>query len=395
MQKIIILGGTFFQIPVIEYAKSMGLFVITCDYIESNPGHKISDTYYNISTTDKDGILNLAINEKVIAVLAFASDPAAATAAYVNEKLGVYGTTYQSSLILSDKGLWRDFLVNNNFNSPNYLTFTNAAGLINSNSINYPIMIKPTDSSGSKGVTKVNEKYELIPAINYAFEHSRNAKLIAEEYVRKVGFQIGGDAYIGNNKIEFVCFGEQQVDSSVNEHVPCGMIFPAKISLEIEKKIIKEINRLARLLDLKNIIINIEVMVDVEDNVYLMEIGPRSGGNFIHKAISELTGIDLAEVAVNSLIDQASYRIPKQESDLAASVTCYYAIHAHKPGELYDVNFVKPELLKEKIIFKNKGEFIEMFNGSNATIGILIYSSDTRHDIDEIFKYPCEVVVND
>lgn len=392
MKKIIVLGGTYFQIPVINYAKSNGFFVITCDYLPGNPGHKLSDKYYNISTTDKDAILDIAINENVVGVIAFASDPAAPTAAYVNEKLGVWGTSYDSVLVLSEKDLWRKFLSENKFNSPKAYSFNNICDL-NEFKFNYPVMIKPTDSSGSKGVRKVNSYEELQVAIDYAKQFSRNSRLIIEEYVSKVGCQIGGDAYIGNNEIDFICLGDQQVDNKVNVYVPCGMIFPSSCSDNIKNKIVGEINRLAKLLDLKNLIINIEVMVDSNQDIYLMEIGPRSGGNFIHKAIYELMNIDLARVAVESLCMNES-TISFEMINKSRNYTCYYALHAGEVGKITDFSIVKKELLIEDILFNDIGDEVSAFNGSNSTVGILIYKSKNKENIMDLFSFPSTVICN-
>lgn len=393
MKKILILGGTYFQIPVIEYAKEKGFFVITCDYLPDNPGHKLSDKYYNISTTDKDAILDIAIKENVVGVIAFASDPAAPTAAYVNEKLGVWGTSYDSVLVLSEKDLWREFLAKNKFNTPKAYSFSHSNDLEKFH-FNYPVMIKPTDSSGSKGVRKVNSQQELQIAIDYAKQFSRNNRLIIEEYVSKVGCQIGGDAYIGNNKIDFICLGDQQVDNKVNAYVPCGMIFPSSCSDEIKNKIVDEINRLAKLLDLKNLIINIEVMVDSNQDIYLMEIGPRSGGNFIHKAIYELMNIDLAMIAVESLSTNKSV-ISFNSINHSNIYTCYYALHADSVGKITDLSIVKKELLIEDVLFNDIGNEVSVFNGSNSTVGILIYKSGNKENIMEVFSCPSKVICNE
>ena len=96
MKKILMLGGSMQQIPIIKRAKEMGLYVITCDYCPDNPGHKFADEYYNVSTTDLDAVLELAKRLNIDGIVAYASDPAAPTAAYVSEKLGLPGNPYQS-----------------------------------------------------------------------------------------------------------------------------------------------------------------------------------------------------------------------------------------------------------------------------------------------------------
>ena len=99
MKKLLMLGGAMQQIPAIKQAREMGHYVITCDYEPTNPGHKYANEYYNVSTTDLKGVLNLAKELDIDGIVAYASDPAAPTAAYVAEKLGLPGNPYELTLI--------------------------------------------------------------------------------------------------------------------------------------------------------------------------------------------------------------------------------------------------------------------------------------------------------
>ena len=101
------LGGSDIQVPGIEFAKSLGYYVITCDYLPDTPGHKISDKYYDVSTTALEGVLEIARKENIDGITAYASDPAALTASYVSEKMGFaksapifsFSLTIETSLI--------------------------------------------------------------------------------------------------------------------------------------------------------------------------------------------------------------------------------------------------------------------------------------------------------
>ena len=118
-KKILFLGAAPSQIPPIKYAKSQGYYVITCDYLPENPGHELADEYHNVSTTDKDAVLELAKKLEIDGIVAYASDPAAPTAAYVAEKMGLPGNPYDSVLILARKDLFRAFLKDNGYKNDN------------------------------------------------------------------------------------------------------------------------------------------------------------------------------------------------------------------------------------------------------------------------------------
>ena len=148
MKKILFLGASPFQIPPIKYAKKQGHFVITCDYLPTNPGHQFADKYINISTTDIDAVLKIAKEEKIDGIVAYASDPAAPTQAYVANELGLPGNPYESVKILARKDLFRKFLVENNFVTPRSRSFYSISDAISwIDEITFPCIVKPVDSS--------------------------------------------------------------------------------------------------------------------------------------------------------------------------------------------------------------------------------------------------------
>ena len=115
MKKILLLGGSAQQIVAIETAKRLGLYTVLCDYLPDNPGQYVADKFYLVSTTDKEAVLAAAQAEDVDGVLAYASDPAAPTAAYVAEKLNLPGSPYWAVNTLCCKDLFRAFLAENGF----------------------------------------------------------------------------------------------------------------------------------------------------------------------------------------------------------------------------------------------------------------------------------------
>src|SRR6056297_3205984 len=117
-KKILLLGGSYGQLSAIVKAKKRGLYTILCDYLPDNPGRALVDQYYEVSTTDKSAVLDIAKKHEIDAVLAYASDPAAATQAYVSNKLGLKGNPEKSVYVLSNKNVFRAFQRENNFSIP-------------------------------------------------------------------------------------------------------------------------------------------------------------------------------------------------------------------------------------------------------------------------------------
>lgn len=232
MKKILLLGGSAQQIPAIEYANKQGYYTVLCDYLRDNPGQYYVDKFYCVSTTDKEAILEVSQKEKVDGIVAYASDPAAPTAAYVAETMGLPTNPYKSVVILAYKDKFREFLKANDFNCPYFISSNNYDEINESiPEFKIPVMVKPLDSSGSKGVKKVESLNELRAAYNDAREQSRGKKVIVEEYITMAHkYIIGGDCFVLNGKVVF--WGLLNCHRNFNENplIPTGKSHPIQVS---------------------------------------------------------------------------------------------------------------------------------------------------------------------
>lgn len=379
-KRILFLGGSYAQIPIIKEAKKRGWYIITCDYLPQNPGHKLANEYYNVSTTDKEGVLNLAKKVKPHFIVAYASDPAAPVAAYVSEKIGLEGNPYESIRILSEKDLFRFFLKKNGFNTPNSVSITiDDDAFAKIENLKYPIMVKPTDSSGSKGVSKVNNIDELKKALDYAFSFSRNKRIIAEEFIDNEKGDIHGDGFVINGELFFSCLGDHIYNSTINPFNPTGTTWPTKIDKNVVNTIEKEIAEIIHKTGFKNGPINIEARITKNGTPYVMEIGPRNGGHFVPQAIEYATGFNM----VKALLDVLDGKKPEINKD-NIKPTAYIAIHSDKSGVLEKLKIdseIKP-YIKEFHQYIQPGEKVKSFQGANAAIGILLLSFHTREEMD-------------
>jgi len=383
MKKVLMLGGSHFQVPSIKTAKEMGYYVITCDYLPSNPGHKYADEYHNVSTTDKEAVLKLAKELKIDGIVCYASDPAASTAAYVSEQMGFPTNPYKSVEILSNKDLFRNFLAENNFSVPKakgYSSIENAKK--DFCSFKMPVMIKPVDSSGSKGVSKIDSIKLLEEKAKYALEFSRAKRFIIEEYVEKYGYQIAGDGFSVNGKLVFRCFANEHFDiSSNNPFVPIGESWPYNMPERIHQKVHNEIQRLLTLLGMKTGAYNFDIRIDKDENIYLMEIGPRNGGNLIPQVIKYATGVDMVYYTIKAAMGEDCSDLNMVEPK--GFWSCYM-IHNEKPGIMQnlwiDESFEKNNIVEFDMIY-NIGDKIPSFTGSNGTLGTMILKFESMDEM--------------
>ena len=162
MKRVLLLGGSRYLIPVIDAIHKLGYCAITCDYLPDNIAHKYSDEYYNVSIVDKDAVLDLAKRINIDGIMSFACDPGVIVAAYVAEKLGLPTNPYKSDKILQNKYEFRKFLKDNNFNVPKAKGYTNIDdAILDFSTFSLTVIVKTTDSAGSKGVTKVDNITQL------------------------------------------------------------------------------------------------------------------------------------------------------------------------------------------------------------------------------------------
>ena len=389
MKKILLLGGSAQQIVAIKTAKRMGYYTILCDYLSDNPGQHHADKFYCVSTTDNDAILEVAKKEKVEGIVAYASDPAAPTAAYVSEQLGLPTNPYKSVDILCNKDKFRSFLEEHNFKTPKakgYSSVEEAKKDIEQ--FKLPVIIKPVDSSGSKGISKVNSIDELEELATYALSYSRAKRFIIEEFVTMKGYQVAGDGFVVDGDLVFRCFANDHFNSvGLNPYIPISASFPLDMPQKVHSKIHSEIQKLLNLLDMHMGAYNFDIRVSDNNDIYIMEIGPRSGGNFIPQVIQYATGVNMVEYVIRSAMGEDCSDLKMIEPD---GYWSYYAVHSQQSGILKEVKIneeAKENNLIEMHMNYKVGDDIPAFVGSSTSLGILLMRFDSMEQMLDMMDH--------
>lgn len=389
MKKLLLLGGSRYLIPVIQIAKKLGIYVITCDYIPDNDAHKYADLYCNISIIDKDEVLKAAMRLNIDGVLSFACDPGVVTAAYVAEKMNLpFQGSYESTRILQDKGLFRQFLSENGFHVPHAKRYEDKlAPFEELDLFNWPVMVKPVDSAGSKGVTRVDEVSDLERAIEVAIRNSHNGAFIIEDFICFEGYHSSADPFSVDGKLEFVTYSDQLFDKEAeNPYTPSLIIWPSSMKKEYQDILSAETQRLISLLGLSTGIYNIESCVSTDGIPYLMEISPRGGGCKIAELQKMAFGVDLIENEVRKAVGMPLREIVQSACD---GYWCEMVVHA-KPGQsgILKEIIIDPEI-KEKYIkvidlSVKPGDYVMPFTGANMSLGDMFLQFDSREELDRI-----------
>lgn len=373
---ILLLGGSQQQVIAIQTAKRLGYRTVLCDYLPDNPGRLHADVSYLESTIDRERVLQVARREGVSGVLAYASDPAAPTAAYVAECLGLPTNPLASVETLSEKHLFRDFLARHGFPCPRVRVVgadVSAASLLSmAGVLSYPLMLKPTDSSGSKGVTRIDEP-DMVAferALAHAREFSRNGTLVLEEYIRP-GFPrvIGGDVFVVRGRVTFWGIMSCLRDEALGGLVPVGERYPSGLTGAQEGVVRQQVQRLVSELGMRFGELNVEMIIDEGGTPHFLELGARAGGNMIPAQLSDISGIDLVEANVRFAMGGT------MDVDFGGgtAVVCSYVLHAPRDGLLDGID-VAPELLPQvyrTVAYVRPGGRVGRFDGADKAVGIM------------------------
>ena len=385
MKKLMILGGSRYAIPVIKSAHELGIYVITCDYLPENVAHRYSDEYCNASIVDKELVLKKARELQIDGITSFGCDPGVVTAAFVAEKMGLPSVgSYESVCILQNKGRFRHFLEENGFNVPVAKSYTCIDDAIKDVELfHWPVIVKPTDSAGSKGVTKVENASDLSRAIKCAIDKSFSNEFIIEDFIEKKGCSSDTDSFSIEGRLSFVSFNAQRFDvNASNPYAPAAYSWPSTMSEEHENELKSEIQRLISLLGLKTSIYNIETREGIDGKAYIMECSPRGGGNRLAEMLRYATGVDLIKATVLSAVGEPVDDVKQKPYKGFWGIAI---LHSDNSGR-FEKLLVDEEIQKyviEEDLWVKPGEWVDSFNAANNAIGTVVFRFESKEMMEE------------
>lgn len=394
-KKLMILGASRVQLPPIQYAKAAGYHVIACDMNPESVGKQYVDEFYPVSTTDLDAVLSLAEKCRIDGIVTYTADAAAPTVAYVGNKLGLPSNPYESVLTLARKDAFRKFLKENNYYTPKagvYSTWQSALEEIED--YTFPVLVKPCDSAGSRGVVKLSKEEITSDSFKKIFDKaqsfSRANKVVIEGFVQRKKYQVAGDGFAVGGELVFRCFANEHFNTDCNPLVPIGESFPWIFDENTQQRAHDYIQSIFTKLDFEFGAFNFDFMITEDDDVFVIEIGPRNGGNLIPQVTRYATGVDMVEYTIKAAMGEDC-------SDLkmvsAKGYHASYMIHS-KTGGSYGGLEVKDSLkgnILEHHMYIQPGEQVEAFNMAGHAIGEMILKFDSEGEMlekmDHMEKY--------
>lgn len=397
---LMLLGGSRHQVMAIEAAKRLGYRTVLCDYLPDNPGQFVADTFYLESTTDREKMFEIARKERIDGIISFGSDAANPNAAWIAERLGLPTNPYESVLTLSEKYLVRPYLRDHGFACPGQISFSakdSAARVIEKaeeQRLGYPLVLKPTDSSGSKGVSVIEAPDEdlIAAAMREATEYSRNDTLVAEEFIT-YGYPhlIGGDIFVAHGRVSFWGLMDCLRDESLGGLVPVGKAYPCALDEARMARVKEEVQRLVTSLDLRFGEMNVEVIVGTDGTPYILELGARAGGNMIPLQLADISGVDIVEASVRFAMGDDSMDTSFEGND---SCVATYVLHSSRTGVYRGVEYA-PELkshLYREMVYVDPGAHVDRLTNGSQAIGLLFLRFDSAEQMRDTLDHIDELV---
>ncbi len=389
-KRLLLLGGSRYQIPVIKKAKDLGCYVISADIYPNSIAHQHSDEYRYINVIDDNEVLMAARDLRADGIISFAVDPGVISAAYACERLGLPSVgPYDSVFTLQNKDRFRDFLKTHNFNTPMAKSYTKLNEAVEDiGSFTMPVMIKPVDSAGSKCVSKIESRDDLSKVFELALSCSRSKKVIIEEYIESNGNPSDSDSFSLNGDLIFFSLSNQYFDSdAINPFVPDAFIWPSTMPAEHQSCLRDEIQRLLSLLSMGSSAYNIETRIGNDNKAYIMECAPRGGGNRISEVLSLMEPIDIVQNSIFAALGMED-RIHLSTQEKTSGCWGEIILHSMQNGKFksFDLDDSVIRNVYETDLWVSPGTPITEFRGANAAIGTVIIKSNSQAELIDIIN---------
>jgi biotin carboxylase len=295
--KLLIAGGGHSDIPLIVAAKKHGYHVITSGNRPDDLGHAYADEYYREDFSDKGKLLELATHLKISAICACCNDFSALSSAYVAEKMGLEGhDPFDVALTIHHKDRFREFAKQNQIPVPRAfgaVSVDHALEYIDS--LTYPVVIKPVDLTGGKGISIVNDKAQAAVSLENAFHISRAKRVVVEEYVQ--GTRHGFSAFLHNQKVRFYFYDNEHYYK--NPFLVAAASTPGKASDSVKQQLCDISENIASKLSLKNGIFHIQY-IERDNKPIIIEICRRAPGDLYLRLVEHATGVPYSKWVVQT-----------------------------------------------------------------------------------------------
>ena len=379
-KKLLIIGAGFLQTFVIKKAKELGYYTLTVDGNPHAEGFEFADEYKCIDIVDEEACLNYALEKRVDGVMTAATDYGVLSASYISEQMGIPGLNYKSAKLIKNKYLVRkrlfEYHVDDSEQTYEVTPDTDIYTL--SKKLEYPVMVKPCDGSGSRGASRVDYPDSLAKACEYAMNGSVSHKAEIESFIN--GREYGAESLVINGEVHVLAIMKKWMTeppyyAELGHAIPCGL------SNEIEKRVREIVKKAIFALGINHGSVNMDLLITESGNIHIVDIGARMGGNLIGSHIvNKGTGIDYLANLIRATVGDDVDLTPITKKNKV--VTRLLALHPGKIVSIPDIQKIKQKFDVEIYHHMHIGDMIDEYHTNLDGFGYVV-STDDNFEIAE------------
>ena len=376
MKKVLIIGAGFLQSFVIRKAKEMGYYTIAVDGNPNAEGFKYTDKYSVINIIDESACYQYAVEQKIDGVLTAATDYGVLTAAYIAEKMKLNGLYYDVAKIIKNKYQVRKKLSESNaddtkqaYEVENHSDVEKLIGLLD-----YPLMVKPCDGSGSRGASKVENEAELWNACEVAINNSVIRKALIESFI--IGNEYGAESFVFDGVINILAVMKKWM-TKPPYYAELGHAIPSGLPEDIEEKIKSSVKKSITALGINYGSVNMDLLLSENNDVHIIDIGARMGGNMIGSHIIPIgTGVDYMGIMIQGAVGDLKTCNIHTENTKGNVITRLLALTPGKIKEIPDIAYIEKRYNVKIFHHLHVGDCINEYHTNLDGMGYIISVSE-------------------
>lgn len=378
MKRVMILGGGYYQLPLIKKSVEMGIYTIVCGIPGNYPGYKYATEWVDVDTFDKEAVLKVAREKKIDGILLCGSDACMPTIGFVCDHLKILGPSEQATINASNKAIMKECFEQVGVRTAKYKkVFSLLEAEVFAKEHDYPVVLKVVDASGSKGVAIIKNNEELRKQYPKVIIETKKNYLIIEEFIK--GEEFGAQSFVRNGQLTFV-MPHGDIVFHGDSDVPIGHYAPYERT-DVFEDVKTQLQLCVKALGINNTAINADFIL-CNGKVYVLEIGARAGATCLPELVTNYYGFDYYEYLLRQCLgEDVLFRMESYTSSLVETLI------SKQTGTVKDIEIgVLPKEVVALNIYPKVGEKVSKFRTAFDRIGTLILKGDNLSHLYTVSK---------
>lgn len=371
MKKLMIMGAGIYQVPLIKKAKEMGIYTIAVSIPGNYPGFELADKVYYENTVDYEKILELARQEQIDGIVTAGTDVAVITIGKVCDELGLSGLSFEAAKIASNKIRMKKKYEEYGVRTARFREVSFEDDMYEmTKELNFPLIFKAVDTSGSRGIIRVNSVDEFEAARAIVKANTRTDFFIIEEFIE--GEEFGAQAFVYRGEVKFILpHGDYVFQGDTG--VPIGHFAPYMLADDVIEDAKVQLEKAIEAMGLNNCAINADFILK-DGQTYVLELGGRSGATCLAELVSIYYGYDYYEKLILAALGE-DVEFPTEHAVPNASML----LRSEKDGvikSMTDLNDADEDIYEVQFDYQ-VGDTVKKFHVGPHRIGHVITKGET------------------